>query len=71
MIRRIFALNLTIAMSRAGVSEKRLAKELGISQPAVSKWLNAKSLPRVGTFYQICKILNSSPNELLGWHESD
>ncbi|WP_371924883.1 helix-turn-helix transcriptional regulator [Endozoicomonas sp. SCSIO W0465] len=54
-------------MARKRISERRVAALAGVSQPAVSKWCSGKSVPRLDTFYQLCLILESSPNELLGW----
>ncbi|WP_366139429.1 helix-turn-helix transcriptional regulator [uncultured Endozoicomonas sp.] len=54
-------------MTRKKISERRIAKSLDVSQPAVHKWVYGKALPRLDKFCQLCVILDTSPNELLGW----
>ncbi|WP_368736434.1 helix-turn-helix transcriptional regulator [Endozoicomonas sp. ONNA1] len=58
-------------MNKKNYSEKRLARELGVSQQAVSKWLTGKSVPKLQLFYNICVAVDVSPNDLLLWLEDD
>ena len=49
----------------AGLTQSELAEQLNITNRAVSKWENGKSLPDASNMLEICKILNISVNELL------
>ncbi|MCD8145574.1 MAG: helix-turn-helix domain-containing protein [Oscillospiraceae bacterium] len=47
------------------LTQAQLAEQLGITNRAVSKWENAKSMPDVSIMVPLCEILNISVNELL------
>jgi transcriptional regulator with XRE-family HTH domain/DNA-directed RNA polymerase subunit RPC12/RpoP len=47
------------------LTQAQLAEMLGITDRAVSKWENGKSLPDAGTMVELCEILDISVNELL------
>jgi len=42
---RIFSKNFTALLARSGVKGFELAKEIGVSQSSVSKWLNGVAFP--------------------------
>lgn len=46
-------------------TQNELAKKLGISNRAVSKWETGKSMPDVSIMIELCEILNITVNELL------
>ncbi len=48
-----------------GLTQMQLAEQLGITNRAVSKWENAKSMPDVSVMIPLCEILDISVNELL------
>ena len=48
-----------------GLTQAALAEKLGISDRAVSKWENGKSMPDSGIMLDLCTILNINVNELL------
>lgn len=48
-----------------GLTQVQLAEQLGITNRAVSKWENAKSMPDVSVMTSLCEILDISVNELL------
>ncbi len=48
-----------------GLTQQQLADQLGITNRAVSKWENAKSMPDVSVMMPLCEILQISVNELL------
>ncbi len=48
-----------------GMTQAYLAEKLGISDRAVSKWENGKSLPDSGIMLQLCDLLKINVNELL------
>jgi len=48
-----------------GLTQAALAEKLGITDRAVSKWENGKSLPDASIMLELCSILNINVNELL------
>ncbi|MCM1232701.1 MAG: helix-turn-helix domain-containing protein [Ruminococcus flavefaciens] len=55
-----------IAMRRKdnGWTQNQLAEKMGISDKAVSKWENGKSMPDVSLFLPLCELLQITLNEL-------
>ena len=49
----------------AGLTQAVLAEKLGISDRAVSKWENGKSMPDSGIMLELCEFLKINVNELL------
>ena len=49
----------------SNMTQVQLADELGVTNKAISKWENGKSLPDVQLFQPICKLFHISVNELL------
>lgn len=56
-----------IADTRAAkkITQEELAKEIGVTDKAISKWENGRCLPDVSLFKPLCKALDISVNELL------
>ena len=48
-----------------GLTQASLAGQFGISNKAVSKWENGKSLPDVSIMLELCNLLGITVNELL------
>lgn len=48
-----------------GLTQMQLAEKLNITDRAVSKWENGKSLPDSSIMLDLCKLLNISVNDLL------
>ena len=48
-----------------GMTQAYLAEKLGISDRAVSKWENGKSMPDTGIMLELCEFLGINVNELL------
>ncbi len=67
-LRDDFSVRLAQACSDAGIEEHGrgviLAKKLGVTPKAVSKWLNSESMPRQGKLKELAKILNVSASWL-------
>ena len=49
----------------AGITQERLAEQLGVSVSAVSQWENGRTMPDICTIPILCRILNVSSDELL------
>ncbi|EGR0803300.1 helix-turn-helix domain-containing protein [Vibrio alginolyticus] len=67
-LREDFSVRLAQACSDAGIEEHGrgviLAKRLGVTPKAVSKWLNSESMPRQGKMKELAKVLNVSTSWL-------
>ncbi|MDF4799256.1 helix-turn-helix domain-containing protein, partial [Vibrio parahaemolyticus] len=67
-MREDFSVRLAQACSDAGIEEHGrgviLAKRLGVTPKAVSKWLNSESMPRQGKMKELAKVLNVSASWL-------
>lgn len=50
---------------KQGMTQVKLAEKLGITDRAISKWENGKSLPDSGIMMELCEHLNINVNELL------
>ena len=66
-----FITRLSEIMKEKGYRQENLAKFLGMSQTAVSKWLKGDRKPNYETILLICAYLDETPNELLGYNERD
>ena len=53
------------ARKAKGLTQRELAKTLGVSFNSISDWENGKHMPDVDTLQALCKVLNISPNEVL------
>ena len=49
----------------AGMTQKELAEQLGVSFQAVSKWENGDALPDTGLLLDLCNVLNTTADKLL------
>ena len=51
-----FANQIQAILDRTSWTQKRLAAEIGASQPVLSKWLNGKNLPSHANEQRVCEI---------------
>ena len=61
-----FCDRLKIARTQKGISQKKLAEQLFVSQQTVAKWETDKATPNPETIAKIAELLNSSLGFLLG-----
>ena len=54
----------------AGLSQKDVAKIIGVYQSSVSDWENDISRPDYETLFELCKLFNVSIYDLLGVDEN-
>lgn len=52
---------------KANLSQRDIAEKMNISQPYYWSWEKNISLPNAQQIVDLCKILNCTPNELLGF----
>ena len=61
----LFSKNLRRMMKEDHIKEERLADEVGISQPMISKYVNGQSMPSFLTVVKIADVLFCSLDEFL------
>ncbi len=66
-----FAERLIKARNNAGLSQRQLANELNISVQTYNGYETKGYEPRYDLLLKICYVLNVTPNELLGYADSD
>ena len=54
------------AIHYSNISQKELAKKLGINASTVSKYMRLDKYPSLETFANICEILDVSADDILG-----
>lgn len=65
-----FATALIQSRKNAGLTGKDVAESLGkASHATVSMWESDRSLPPLDDFIELCKLYNTTPNDLLGFDE--
>ena len=57
--------NLKREIETSSKTKAQIAKELGISKPTLSQYLNGKAFPSLVTFGRLCKILECSSDDIL------
>lgn len=65
----IFAERLKYLRSEKGLSLKKLARELGISDVAIGRWERKLQVPNIIMLDLIAKYFNETPNYLLGYED--
>lgn len=60
-----FGSNLKKALKARRIKGVELAEILGVSQSAVSSWVNGGSYPQLDTLYRMCKVLKVDPGTLM------
>lgn len=54
------------AIQYGNITQKELAKKLGINPSTVSKYMRLDKYPSLDTFANICEILDVSADDILG-----
>ena len=57
---------ISLSIEEKGMTQKELAKELGISPSRVSEYINGKSEPTLKMARALCSILGIAPAAMLG-----
>lgn len=63
--------NIGIYRREKGLTQEELARELGVSFQAVSKWENAQTMPDIALLPALSRILDISIDKLLGYAARD
>lgn len=62
---------LTDAIRNSGTPYKNIAEMLNVSHSLISQYCNSAKMPRLDTFANLCKILDVSPNYILGFNDHE
>jgi tellurite methyltransferase len=65
------AKNISIYRKEKGFTQEELAKQLGVSFQAVSKWENAQTMPDIALLPRLSSLLEVSVDKLLGYAFQD
>ncbi len=52
-------------ITEAGITQKELANQLGVSYTAVKFYVSGVNRPSVAVFADICRVLNRSPKTVM------
>jgi tellurite methyltransferase len=66
-MKEMLARNISIYRKERGLTQEELARRLGLSFQAVSKWENAQSMPDVALLPELSRTLQVSIDKLLGY----
>lgn len=74
-VRNTFSRKLALACEKAGLESHgqqiRIAKAMGVTPKAVSKWFNAEAIPRRGKMAELATYLGTSASFLMGETDKD
>lgn len=65
----IFAENLRYTMKDVRINQAQLAKETGLSESAISRYLAKERLPNLRAMINICVVLNCDVEDLVPVYE--
>lgn len=54
-----------MAIKQSGMTQAKIAKELGISQQVVSSYMRGEKMPALDTFANLCQLLDLDANDIL------
>lgn len=53
------------AIENSGMTQKEIAKSIGVIQQAIAQYISGRAMPKINTFANLCKILDLDANEIL------
>ena len=65
-IKKNISKNITKYREQAGMSQKELAKRLGVAPSRVSNWETYANCPTIDILFEVCNVLNVSINDIYG-----
>ncbi len=60
---------LVVAIRNCGVTQKEIAKRVGIAQQSLAQYLTGRAMPAVDTLANLCEVLDLDANDVLCIHE--
>lgn len=70
-IRRIFCLNLNRLISERNVTQREVAKFVGVSYPTMNHWVKGNKVPRMDKIDKLCAFFLCKRSDLMEKHESE
>lgn len=64
-----FKSNLLNELAQNDMTQQDLASAVGTTQQTVSRWIKGINQPDLETLMEICFLLNTTPNEILGFND--
>ena len=65
-IKKNISKNIAKYREAAGISQKDLAKKLGVVPSRISNWETGANCPTIDILFEVCEILNVSINDIYG-----
>lgn len=65
-IKKNISTNITKYREQAGLSQKELAQQLGITPSRISNWEQGANCPTIDILFEVCKALHVSINDIYG-----
>lgn len=65
-IKKNISKNITKYRERAGLSQRELAQQLGITPSRISNWEQGANCPTIDILFEVCKALGVSINDIYG-----
>ena len=56
-------------LKQYGYTQSAFAQKVGTTQATVNRWIRGVNQPDYETLFLICEILDTTPNEILGWDD--
>ena len=63
-------LRLRAAIEDSGLSQKEIAKRVGVHPSTVSKYVRMEKYPSIDTFAELCRAIGASSDRILGLDNS-
>lgn len=54
------------AIQRCELSQKEIAKRVGVNPSTISKYVHMEKYPSIDTFAKLCRVLNIASDSILG-----
>lgn len=59
-----FQIMLEQTLRKEKITQKMLAKEIGVSRATINRWINGREIPRLDMFFKLCALFYQTPNDL-------
>lgn len=68
-MKELFKKRLHDEIEQSGLSKKELAEKIGVSPEMITQYCTTDKMPKLETFYRLCRALDVSADYLLGIKE--
>jgi len=62
---------LVAAIDESGITQKEIAKRLGLNQSSIAQYKMGRSMPALDTLANLCKVIDVSPAYILYFEEDE